>query len=444
MSAYKLLKGFSKLSEAEKLRVVVSGLDDPIDASNLLKSFHHPDHAIQQTLSEFSENTLSNFALPFGVAPNFLINEKVYMVPMAIEESSVVAAASSAASFWSTRGGFLAEVPKVEKVGQLHFLFKGDRKSLLQAEADMAEYLKKNLTRLTAKMEARGGGILHIELKDLTKISDHYFQFHVGFNTVDAMGANFINSVLEACASLLRDYFEHTPGLSQDDYEPLMAILSNYTPNCLVRVSVGCKLEEMGVVGGMKADEFARRFIQAVRIAEADVYRATTHNKGIMNGTDAVIIATGNDFRAVEAGVHAYASRSGQYRSLSSAKLENGRFQFSLEMPLAVGTLGGLTRLHPLASLALKILGKPTAKELMMIAAAAGLANNFAAVRSLVTTGIQSGHMRMHLPNIMRQLHATPEEIQQGIDFFAGKKISHQAVESFINSLRKGQSRDNI
>ena len=436
MSNYKLLKGFSKLTDAEKLRLVVSGLDDSSDALSTLKSFHHPDRAVQQTLSAFSENTLSNYALPFGVAPNFLINGKVYMVPMVIEESSVVAAASSAASFWAARGGFEAEAQKVEKVGQLHFLFKGDRDKLFLAEAAICRYLREGVRQITARMEARGGGLLNIELKDHSEKIDHYFQLHVGFDTVDAMGANYINSVLEEFTSLLGDYFEHTPGFTQDDFEPLMAILSNYTPNCLVTVSVGCNLEEFGVVGGLRADEFTRRFMQAVHIAEVDVYRATTHNKGIMNGTDAVILATGNDFRAVEAGVHAYAARSGQYRSLSKAELENGQFRFSLEMPLAVGTLGGLTRLHPLAALALKILGNPSAKELMMIAAAAGLANNFAALRSLVTTGIQSGHMKMHLPNIMRQYQASPDEIQQAISFFAGKKISHQSVETFINNLR--------
>ncbi len=440
MSDYKLLKGFSKLSDAEKLRLVVSGLDDPSDVQSTLQSFHHPDKAIQQTLSAFSENTLSNFVLPFGVAPNFLINGKVYMVPMVTEESSVVAAASSAANFWAARGGFVAEVLKMEKVGQLHFLFKGDHQRLLQAERELTDYLRQWVRPLTGKMEARGGGILDIEIKDFTQTIDHCFQLHVTFNTVDAMGANFINSVLEELSCGLQEYCATTPGFAWEDVEPLMAILSNYTPGCLVQVAVACRLEALGEVGGLDTALFARRFEQAVRIAEVDVFRATTHNKGIMNGADAVIIATGNDFRAVEAGVHAFAARSGQYRSLSKADVSDGLFRFSLEMPLALGTLGGLTRLHPLASLALNILGNPSAKELMMIAAAAGLANNFAALKSLVTTGIQAGHMRMHLPNMMRHYHASAEEIQKGVAHFTGKKISHHAVEAFMNTLRKGKS----
>lgn len=440
MPPYNLYKGFSKLSPPEKRRLVLSALEDDIVAEETLLSFQHPDGQIQKVLSEFSENTLSNYVLPYGVAPNFLINGKVYMVPMVIEESSVVAAASSAAAFWAGRGGFTATVEDMEKVGQLHFIYSGDVSALMLAEAGLSAYLRQRAKPLTDNMEKRGGGIVDIRIKDFSAQLANYFQLHVTFNTADAMGANFINTVLEEFAAGLSDYFSETPGFSGDEAEPLMAILSNYTPNCLAKVSVCCDIAALGNPGGMEAGEFVRRFVQAVRIAEVDVYRATTHNKGIMNGVDAVILATGNDFRAVEAGVHAFAARSGQYRSLSRADASEGQFRFTLEIPLALGTLGGLTSLHPLASLSLKILGRPSAKELMMIAASAGLANNFAAVRSLVTTGIQAGHMRMHLPNLLKLHHASPEEAQRVTDHFAGKKISSRAVEDFLQNLRKKQT----
>lgn len=436
MSRYSIIKGFSRLSEKEKREVVLAALESPGQAEATLLSFHHHDAGVQQTLSGFSENTLSNFVLPFGVAPNFLINGSIYMVPMVVEESSVVAAAASAASYWAARGGFQAEVLAVEKTGQLHFLFYGDHDKFRQAEHDLFAYLLKRVRPITKKMEARGGGILAMEVRDLTDTMEDYFQLHVTFNTVDAMGANFINSVLEELGAGIQAYFDQTPGFTGHDAEPLMAILSNYTPNCLVRVSAACKTDALGTVGGYRAEEFARRFVQAMHIAGADVYRAVTHNKGIMNGIDAVVMATGNDFRAVEAGAHAFASRSGKYTSLSSVVWKEGLFRFTLEIPLALGTLGGLTRLHPLSALSLQILGNPSARELMMVVASAGLANNFAAVRSLVTSGIQAGHMRLHLPNLLQQHHANPLETSQAMAHFSDKIVSNRAVEAFLSELR--------
>jgi hydroxymethylglutaryl-CoA reductase len=437
MAKHTILKGFSKLSDQEKRHVATAILDDPDKGINTLTSFCHPDPAIQKILSEFSENTLSNYPLPFGVAPNFMINDCMYMLPLVIEESSVVAAAASAAGFWATRGGFRAVVKGTEKTGQLHFLYTGDPKKLVQAGSDIIQFLTTKTRPLTHNMEKRGGGIRSIKLLDKQLLMDHYYQLHLAFDTVDAMGANFINSILEECSIGLHEYFENTSGFDAGLYEPLMAILSNYTPNCLVQVGVQCPVADLGEISGMSAEIFARRFVMAVQVAEKDVSRATTHNKGIMNGVDAVVLATGNDFRAVEAGAHAFAARTGQYRSLSTATIQDGVFHLSLEIPLALGTLGGLTRLHPLADISLQMLGNPSAKELMMIAASAGLANNFAAVRSLVTTGIQAGHMRMHLPNILRSLNCTPEENQLALIHFTDKKISQQAVTDYVAGLRK-------
>ncbi len=437
MKKKEIISGFSKLSQDEKLSLATGLFKTPREAKKDFLSFYHPDKNTQELLSGFSENTITNFPLPYNVAPNFLINDKMYVVPMVIEESSVVAAASYAARFWATQGGFKARVSGTEKVGQLHFLFSGDPTALKNAMPQMEKFLREKAAPVTAKMEKRGGGILSMKLKDFSSEIEHFYQLHVTFETMDAMGANFINSCLEAFSKGMQAFFEQTTGFSPADFEPLMAILSNYTPNCMVEVSASCPVENLkGIASGFSPEEFARRFGQAVKIAQTDVYRATTHNKGIMNGVDAVILATGNDFRAVEAAAHAYASRNGKYQSLSKATLENNRFHFSLEMPMAVGTLGGLTSLHPLAARSMELLGHPDAKQLMMIAAAAGLANNFAAVRSLITTGIQAGHMKMHLPNIMRQLQATKEEENKIYAYFKERKVSYQAVTGYLQALR--------
>jgi hydroxymethylglutaryl-CoA reductase len=437
MTQKSIIKGFSKLSPEEKLKVVEGLFDDPAGVEETLRSFFHGDPNIQKILSELSENTLSNYPLPFNVAPNFLINDTVYLVPMVTEESSVVAAASSAASFWAARGGFKAKVLGTQKIGQVHFLFRGDPQKLNAASSEIESFLKERIRPNAANMVRRGGGISSIELINQTHLIENYWQLHLTFETVDAMGANFINSVLEECSRALADYFEQGPVFSAEDYESLMSILSNHTPECLVEVKVDCPVEAFkNMVPGTSAEDFARRFVLAVEIAEKDIHRAATHNKGIMNGVDAVIIATGNDFRAIEAGAHAYAAKDGSYTSLSHAKVENGHFEFTLTMPMALGTTGGLTRLHPLADLSLKMLGNPNAKELMMIAAAAGMANNFAAVRSLTTTGIQAGHMRMHLPNILTQLGATVAERDKTLTHFNDQTISFQKVEAYLKNLR--------
>jgi len=217
--------------------------------------------------------------------------------------------------------------------------------------------------------------------------------------------------------------------------EIVMSILSNYVPNCLVRAEVSCKVNEL-TDNTQNANEFAKKFIQAVEIAKAEPYRAVTHNKGIMNGIDAVVLATGNDFRAVEAGIHAYASKNGSYSSLTHAKIEDDIFKFWIEIPLALGTVGGLTKLHPLVNLALDILGQPNSKTLMKIVAVAGLAQNFAALRSLTTTGIQEGHMKMHLMNILNQFEATDNEKKQIITHFKTNIVTHSAVVEKLEKVR--------
>jgi hydroxymethylglutaryl-CoA reductase len=223
----------------------------------------------------------------------------------------------------------------------------------------------------------------------------------------------------------------------EKNIEVVMSILSNYVPNCVVRAEVSCPVDLLVEKHIPNPKEFAKKFIQAVQIAEVEPYRAVTHNKGIMNGIDAVVLATGNDFRAVEAGIHAYAARNGSYTSLSHAKIENDIFTFWMEVPLALGTVGGLTSLHPMAKFSLEILKNPSAKELMQFVAVAGLAQNFAALRSLTTSGIQEGHMKMHLNNILNQFKATEEESILIRKHFKHHAVSHNAVVDYIENLRR-------
>jgi hydroxymethylglutaryl-CoA reductase len=394
---------------------------------------------LQQLHDEFIENTITNFYLPMGIAPNFLINGKYYSVPMVIEESSVVAAAAKSAKFWSTRGGFKATVLNTQKIGQVHFLFQGDTAKLQTFFDTVKATLIDSTESITQNMQKRGGGILGLELRNKTAELAHYYQLHATFETKDSMGANFINSCLEQLAKTLKEAAQNYAAFNETEKNltVVMSILSNYVPNCIVRAEVSCKVEDLAEKKIENPKEFADKFVQAVRIAEIEPFRAVTHNKGIMNGVDAVVLATGNDFRAVEAGVHAYASRNGQYASLSHAKIENGIFTFWMEIPLALGTVGGLTSLHPLVKMALEILGKPSAPELMQIVAVTGLAQNFAALRSLTTTGIQEGHMKMHINNILNQFQTTPEERNKIKAHFENNTISHAAVVSFIENLRK-------
>jgi len=423
------ISGFSKFTKSEKIDWLISNyFQNNNYAKANLERYWNSDLALQKLHDEFTENTISNFYLPFGIAPNFLINNKIKVIPMTIEESSVVAAASNAAKFWMQRGGFKAEVISTTKTGQVHFIFQGKTSELEALFNKVKPQLIEDTKVITKNMEARGGGIINIELINKTAKLKDYYQLHVSFETIDAMGANFINSCLEQIASSFKNY-----SLSIDI---VMSILSNYVPECIVRAEVSCKVENLVNNEKYSGQEFAEKFVQAVQIAQVEPYRAVTHNKGIMNGIDSVVLATGNDFRAIEAGVHAYAARSGSYSSLTHASIENGLFKFWIEIPLALGTVGGLTGLHPLVKTALELLGNPTAKELMEIVAVAGLAQNFAAIKSLTTTGIQQGHMKMHLLNIMNQFEATEKEKSILIDYFKTNTVTHSAVVKAIETLR--------
>jgi hydroxymethylglutaryl-CoA reductase len=434
-----VVSGFSKLSKADKIKWLAEHhFNNDQDTIDTLVTYWNSNDGLQRLHDEFTENTISNYYLPFSVAPNFLINNTRYTLPMAIEESSVVAAASKAAKFWQTRGGFKAEVISTTKVGQVHFMYAGNPEKLQPFFSIVKPKLLTAVAHITKNMEKRGGGILDIELRDKTTEIENYYQLHCTFETVDAMGANFINSCLEQFAKTIVTEAKEYHGFSatEKNIEIVMSILSNYVPQCLVKASASCAIKDLPNTRSLSSLQYAKKFVRAVRIAEIEPYRAVTHNKGIMNGIDAVVLATGNDFRAIEAGAHAYASRNGKYTSLTHAKIQHDILTFSITLPLALGTVGGLTSLHPLVKLALQLLGKPNAKKLMEITAVAGLAQNFAAINSLITTGIQQGHMKMHLMNILNQYKATEDEKKKLITYFETNAVTHSDVVAQIEKLR--------
>lgn len=434
-----LITGFSRFSRLEKLEMASRNLNDPQDFIRELQSYWHPDPERQQAFDEISENTISNFYLPYGVAPNFRINGQIYMVPMVTEESSVVAAAASSARYWFDRGGFTARVLSVKKTGQVYFTWSGDINILSSQLSGIERFLRERAASITRNMEKRGGGIKGFELADMRDILPQLYRLNVSFDTVDSMGANFINTCLETFASGLKDYFNNGEKAltGSGDLVVIMAILSNHTPECLVECNIECRIPDLEIAGGeLSPADFAGRFRQAVVIAASDPFRAVTHNKGIFNGIDAVVLATGNDSRAVEAGGHAYAAMSGRYTSLTHLDLREDTFRYTLRIPLAVGTVGGLTSSHPLARRSMALLGNPDASRLMEIIASVGLANNFAAIRSLVTTGIQKGHMKMHLSNILNSLDASDDEKQSAREYFSNRTVSNHEVAEYLAKLR--------
>ncbi|MGD2249777.1 MAG: hydroxymethylglutaryl-CoA reductase, degradative [Candidatus Methanofastidiosia archaeon] len=385
------LKGFYKLPLKERVSIV--------------KEFAHLTEEDIKTLKEqglklpqaerMIENVIGTFELPFGIAVNFLINGKDYLVPMVIEEPSVVAAASYSAKLARGAGGFFTSSTDPVMIGQIQLV---NVKSPYAAQQKILEH-EKDIIKLANEQDPVllrfGGGCKGIKVRVL---DNGMVITHLLVDCRDAMGANAVNTMAEAVASLIENI---TGG------QVYLRILSNLATYRLARARVTYKKEVIGkdtIDGIITAYEFARK----------DPFRATTHNKGIMNGVTAVVSATGNDTRAVEAGAHAYASISGAYTSLTHwEKDDNNDLQGSIEIPMAVGLVGGATKSHPVAQIAVKILGVKTAQELGEVIAAVGLAQNFSALRALATEGIQRGHMKLHAKNIAQQAGATGDLIEK-------------------------------
>ena len=428
--------GFSKLSRDKKISWISKNfLNNSNKFESILNKYLNDDKKIQSIHNSLSENVISNFHLPYSVSPNFLINNKNYCIPLVTEESSVVAALSNSSKFWYDRGGFKSKVLSKIKTGQVHFKYDGNAESLKKFIKENQHILIESTDRITQKMRERGGGLSNIKLVNKSKELKSYYQLNVDFNTIDSMGANFINSCLEIISKKFKELLNDSSQFkeSEKNIEVIMSILSNYTPECIVESSVECKIDDLGEIDEMSSKEFALKFKNAFDIANVDIGRAVTHNKGIMNGIDAVLISTGNDFRAVEAGIHAYASSSGKYKSLSECTIIDNIFKIKLKIPLSIGTIGGITDIHPMVKLSLKLLDNPTSDNLMNIICSVGLAQNYAAVKSLVTSGIQKGHMKMHLINLLIKQNATKDQIDKSEEYFKDKDINSQSVKDFLD-----------
>ena len=428
--------GFSKLSRDKKISWISKNfLNNSNEFESILNKYLNDDKKIQSIHNSLSENVISNFHLPYSVSPNFLINNKSYCIPLVTEESSVVAALSNSSKFWYDRGGFKSKVLSKIKTGQVHFKYDGNAESLKKFIKENEHILIESTNRISQKMRERGGGISNIKLVNKSKELKSYYQLNVDFNTIDSMGANFINSCLEIISKKFKELLNDSRQFKESEkkIEVIMSILSNYTPECIVESSVECKIDDLGKIDGMSSKEFALKFKNAFDIANVDIGRAVTHNKGIMNGIDAVLISTGNDFRAVEAGIHAFASSKGMYKSLSECTIINNIFKIKLKIPLSIGTIGGMTDIHPMVKLSLKLLDNPTSDNLMNIICSVGLAQNYAAVKSLVTSGIQKGHMKMHLINLLIKQNATKDQIDKSEEYFKDKDINSQSVKDFLD-----------
>ena len=428
--------GFSKLSRDKKISWINKNfLDNSNEFESILNKYLNDDKNIQSIHNSLSENVISNFHLPYSISPNFLINNKNYCIPLVTEESSVVAALSNSSKFWYDRGGFKSKVLSKIKTGQVHFKYDGNAESLEKFIIENEHRLIESTDRITKKMRERGGGISNIKLVNKSKELKSYYQLHVDFNTIDSMGANFINSCLEIISKNFKQLLNDSSKFKESEkrIEIIMSILSNYTPECIVESSVECKIDDLSDIDGVTSKEFALKFKNAFDIANIDISRAVTHNKGIMNGIDAVLISTGNDFRAVEAGIHAFASSEGMYKSLSECTIIDNIFKIKLKIPLSIGTIGGITDIHPMVKLSLKLLDNPTSDKLMNIICSVGLAQNFAAVKSLVTSGIQKGHMKMHLINLLIKQNATKDQIKKSEAYFKDRDINNQSVKDFLD-----------
>jgi hydroxymethylglutaryl-CoA reductase len=351
------------------------------------------------------ENVIGAYSFPLGVATNFLINGRDYLIPMVIEEPSVVAACSFAAKLARSGGGFITHSDEPVMIGQFQVLDTPDLATAAQAILDERQALLAEVNDPDLSIVKRGGGARDLEVRtfEQTPIGP-MLVVHLLYDTRDAMGANAINT---ACEKLAPSIERITGGRVH------LRILSNLSDRRLASATCTISAEALST-NDMPGSAVAQSIVEAAAFAEIDPYRATTHNKGVMNGIDAVVIATGNDWRAVEAGAHAYAARSGRYTSMTRWwKDEDGNLKGSLTLPMAVGIVGGATRVHPTAQLVLRILGVESARELAEVVVAVGLAQNLAAIRALATEGIQSGHMALHARQMALAAGATPDLAQR-------------------------------
>mgnify|MGYP003085432994 FL=1 len=384
----------------------------------------------ESVAGQMVENQIEIYGLPYGIVPEIIVNGKSYIVPMVTEEPSVIAAASYASKLINLAGGTTTIQEKREMIGEIAIV-----KSPLTLEAVKAKLEEQKESLFTIANNAhpsivkRGGGIRDIWVEKKSTDKERFYIFYVSVDTKEAMGANMLNTILEALVSPIEAL---TSG------ESIMAILSNLATNSVVTAK--CVLSPRILdTKTTKGEDVVDRIVLASEFSKADPYRATTHNKGIMNGIDSVVIATGNDWRAIEAGTHAYASLSGKYQPLTNwTKDETGNLVGTITLPLPVGTVGGSISIHPGAQFAHELLGHPSAIELAGIIASIGLAQNLAAVRALVTDGIQKGHMRLQAKSLGLAVGATEEELPLLMNLLAkAPHLNQETAKSLLEELRK-------
>ena len=389
MSCSSRIPGFYDLSRDARLEVLRAAVGAAVAAPGIRALVECEDFEL---LDRFIENAVGGFSLPLGIAVNFVVDGRDLLVPMAIEESSVVAAASNMARIVRPSGGLVTEAVEDLVIGQVQIVDLGDLEGAVATLRERTDEIIARANRADPRLATHGGGCCGVDIRPFTGEqtgTTPAVVVHLLVDCVDSMGANTVDTMCEAVAPKLAAWAGGRGGLR---------ILSNLADRRLFRASCAIPISDLGMDGFVGA-EVASRIAAASDFAGWDPYRAATHNKGIMNGVDAVVVATGNDWRAVEAGAHAYAARSGRYGPLSRWWLEADRLRGELEMPIQVGTVGGVTRLHPVAGFALRLLGVRSGRQLARVIAAVGLAQNLGALRALATEGIQKGHMRLHARN---------------------------------------------
>lgn len=405
----KPIKAFYQLSLAERQQL----LSEMYGVTNMTASLN------TTVANAMVENYFSNYELPMGIATNFSINGQCLHIPMVTEEPSVIAAASNGAK---RVGNIITTIDERELIGQIVFDCH-DYPESAQILETAKDYLFQEAQRLSKRMIERGGGPTRIWLNSF----DDFVTLYIGYNPCEAMGANAINTLLEALSALIE---------AQYHIVAFMKILSNYQPESLAKARVAINID-MLASDSVMAHKIATKIAQASRYAHQDVYRAVTHNKGIMNGVDAVLIATGNDWRAVNASVHAFASRLGQYQPLTKWWIEQEQLIGEISLPLLVATVGGTLAVHSQAQLSLKMLNNPTADELAQIIASVGLAQNFSALRAIVTDGIQKGHMGLHARQLALQVGAVGDEVEKVVTLLKkAPAISQSVAQEILEKLR--------
>jgi hydroxymethylglutaryl-CoA reductase len=422
------LSGFYKLSPQERLHAVAEFADLSEEERRSLGQWGVLDLARTPLI----ENTIGTHALPLGIATNFLVNGKDYLVPMVLEEPSVVAAASNAAKMARAKGGFRTSSSGPVMIGQIQLTGlphpQAARHRILEHRAEILD-LANSVDPVLVKF---GGGARDLEVRVVESAKGPMVIAHLLVDCRDAMGANAVNTMAEACAPLVERL---TGG------RVYLRIISNLAVKRLARASA------IFAAGAIETDsipgpDVVEGILQAYAFAQADPFRCATHNKGIMNGVDAVVIATGNDFRAIEAGAHSYAAwREGGYRSLTHwERNPDGDLVGSIELPMAVGLVGGATAVHPTAKACVKLLGVKTATELGEVIAAVGLAQNFAAIRALATEGIQRGHMSLHARNMAVTAGAAGDEIERVVEVLVReRKVRADRAKEVLEQLRSGK-----